>query len=308
MASLVRTVLGDLEPSALGATAVHEHLLTEPRAGQGDDLRLDDEERMAAELVRFREAGGEAILEATTPEFGRNPAGLRRLSGRTGVAVVAVTGHQHEDFWRGVLELESVSEEELTERFLRDLTEGMDGTEARAGAIKVGTSLDEVTPAEHKVIRAAAAAQRATGAPIVTHTTAGTAALAQVEALEAAGADLSRVCVGHLDRRLVWEEHLALARRGVFLGYDQISKEKYAPDAERARFVGRLAEEGHAGQVVLGGDLARRSYHPSYGGGPGLAHLLEGFLPLLIAQGLSAEAARALVVDNPARLLAWEVT
>jgi phosphotriesterase-related protein len=129
----------------------------------------------------------------------------------------------------------------------------MDGTDVRAGVIKVGSSLDRVTELEHRVIRAAAAAQRETGAPITTHTTAGTAAIQQVRALEAAEADRSHVGVGHLDRRLVWDDHLALARTGVFLGYDCVGKEQYQPDAERVRFIVRLAEAGHARQVLLAG-------------------------------------------------------
>jgi phosphotriesterase-related protein len=129
----------------------------------------------------------------------------------------------------GALDLEATPERALVFGFVRDLTVGMDGTDARAGVIKVGSSLDRVTEPEARVIRAAVAAQRETGAPITTHTTAGTAAMEQVRALEEAGADLSHVCVGHLDRRLVWEDHLALARTGVFLGYDCVARSSTSP-------------------------------------------------------------------------------
>lgn len=305
MQGFVRTVVGDLSPSELGVTYVHEHLLTEPRAGQGRDLHLDDEDKMASELDAFVELGGSGILEATVPEFGRSPEGLRRLAGRTGVNIVAVTGHQQEDFWRGVEPVDCLSEGQLAEQFAGDLLQGMEGTGVRAGAIKVGTSLGEITPAERRVIRAAARAQRATGAPIVTHTTAGTMALDQARALESAGADLTKVCVGHLDRRLRWEEHLDVARTGVYLGYDQVSKEKYGEDEERARFVTRLAEAGYGHRICLGGDLARRSYHPAWGGGPGLTYLLGSFVPLLLRHGMGESAVRRLLVDNPARLLTW---
>jgi 5-phospho-D-xylono-1,4-lactonase len=166
---------------------------------------------------------------------------------------VAATGHVCEHYWRGAFDLEDTPERELVSRLVQDLTEGMDGTDVRAGVIKVGSSLDRVTELEHRVIRAAAAAQRETGAPITTHTTAGTAAIQQVRALEAAEADRSHVGVGHLDRRLVWDDHLALARTGVFLGYDCVGKEQYQPDAERVRFIVRLAEAGHARQVLLAG-------------------------------------------------------
>jgi 5-phospho-D-xylono-1,4-lactonase len=306
MSGFVRTVLGDVASEELGPTYAHEHLLTRP-AGEhvrdDPDLVLGDEQRAAAELRLFLQAGGRALVEATTAELGRDAVGLRRLAQRTRVHVVAATGHVCEYYWRGALDLDDTPERELVSRLVRDLTEGMDGTDVRAGVVKVGSSLDRVTEPEHRMIRAAAAAQRETGASITTHTTAGTAAIQQVRALEAAGADLSHVCVGHLDRRLVWDDHLALARTGVFLGYDCVGKEQYQPDAERVRFIVRLAEAGHARQVLLAGDMARRRYLRAWGGGPGYPFILRDFLPRLRAAGLTDAA--ALVVVNPARFLTW---
>jgi phosphotriesterase-related protein len=309
MSGFVRTVLGDIAPEALGPTYGHEHLLTRPAGEQvrdDPDLVLDDEQRASTELELFRQAGGRALVEVTTAELGRNTPGLRRLAWRTGAHIVAATGNICEHYWRGALDLDETPERQLIAGFVRDLTEGLDGTDIRAGVIKVGSSLDRVTGAERRVIRAAAAAQRETGAPITTHTTAGTVALEQVRVLQAAGADLSRVCIGHLDRRLVWDEHLALARSGVFLGYDCIGKEQYQPDAERVRFILRLAEGGHARQVLLAGDMARRRYLRAWGGGPGYRFILREFLPRLRAAGLGHEDARALVLANQARFLAWQ--
>ena len=45
-------------------------------------------------------------------------------------------------------------------------------------------------------------------------------------------------------------------------------------------------------------DLARRSYWPSLGGGPGLTYLLERFVPRLEAAGLG-EVAKAALTGNP---------
>jgi predicted metal-dependent phosphotriesterase family hydrolase len=308
MNGLVRTVAGDVAPEALGPTYGHEHLLTRPAGEQvrdDPDLVLDDEQRTAVELRTFVQAGGRALVEATTVELGRDPAGLRRLARRTGVHVVAATGHVCEQYWRGALDLEAKPERALVFGFVRDLTVGMDGTDVRAGVIKVGSSLDRVTDPEARVIRAAGAAQRETGAPITTHTTAGTAAMAQVRALERAGADLSHVCIGHLDRRLVWTDHLELARTGVFLGYDCVGKEQYQPDADRVRFILRLVEAGHGRQVLLAGDMARRRYLGAWGGGPGYGFILREFLPRLRAAGLDDADARTLVVANPASFLTW---
>jgi predicted metal-dependent phosphotriesterase family hydrolase len=304
----IRTVLGDIAPEDLGATYCHEHLLTAPAphlAGADRDLVLDDPARARAELDSFRAAGGRAIVEVTTPEFGRSPDGLRRLAAATGVHIVATTGHVSEEYWRGVLDLDARSEQELTAEFEADLTDGMSGTQVSAGVIKVGSSLGAVTAPEAKIMRAAAAAQRATGAPITTHTTAGTAALEQVSTLEAAGADLGRVCVGHLDRRLVWPEHLEIARTGVFVGFDCISKEQYQPDSKRAQYIARLFDAGHGRQICLSGDLARRSYLGAWGGEPGYRYILESFVPLLRRAGLDDDAVHALLVANPASFLSW---
>jgi 5-phospho-D-xylono-1,4-lactonase len=285
----------------------HEHLLTRPgghMVEDDNDLILDDARRALAELEIFRSAGGGSLVEVTTPEFGRDLDGLGDLSRRSGVAIVGVTGHVSETYWRGVLDLEATPESELVNEFLHDLTTGT-SRGARAGVIKVGSSLDCVTPTEERIMRAAAIAQRETGAPITTHTTAGTAALDQVRILEAAGADLGKVCIGHLDRRLVWADHLALAREGVFLGYDCISKEKYEPDWKRVDFIVRHSDAGFASQILLSADMARRSYLESWKGAPGYRYILEVFVKRLHRAGLSSSNVDRLLIDNPARFLTW---
>jgi phosphotriesterase-related protein len=301
-------VLGDVGPEALGAVYYHEHVITRPRGewtGGDPDLVLDDEARALEELRGFREAGGGTIVDASPEELGRDPEALRRVSAASGVQVVATTGHICEAYWRGAIELAARSEEDLVEAFVRDLTVGLDGTDVRAGVIKVGSSEGGPTALERHVMGAGAAAHRATGAPIITHTTAGTAPLAQLDVLLEAGVDPGRVCVGHLDRRVDVPEHAEVARRGAYVGYDCVGKERYLPDAERVRSILELVEAGFGDRILLGGDMARRSDLRSWGGGPGYAFILGTFLLRLVAAGLPEERARALVVDNPARFLPW---
>lgn len=131
-------------------------------------------------------------------------------------------------------------------------------------------------------------------------------ALEQVALLTGEGVEPSRIIIGHIDLRLEWDFVLALARTGVFIGFDQISKAQYAPDSRRAEFVARLVAEGHGGQLLLSGDLARRSYWHSYGlGGAGFTHIPRVFAPMLRESGLAEETVRGLLVDNPARALAF---
>jgi phosphotriesterase-related protein len=308
MSGFVRTVLGDLPAGALGFTSSHEHLVTSPGdafRGGDEDLLLDDPVAAAVELTRFAAAGGRAVVEVSTEEFGRDAAALARLSLRSGVHVIAATGHVCEAQWAGVVDVGARDDVELEAELTRDLLEGIPGSGVRAGVIKVGSSEGTASATERRVLAAAARVQRRTGAPIVTHTTRGTAAVEQAELLLAAGADPAHVQIGHQDLRLDAATHRELLALGVTIAFDGCGKERHAPDGERIEHLLALLRDGHGDRIVLGGDMARRSDWTAFGGGPGLTHLPWRIVPWLIAAGADPAAARALVVENPARLLGW---
>jgi 5-phospho-D-xylono-1,4-lactonase len=300
---MIRTVLGDVDAAEFGPVLPHEHLLTDPPPSVADpDFRMDSEDAAIVELRSFRLAGGRAIIEMSPRDYGRNPAGLKRLSEATGVHIVCVTGWHKDKFCRPWVAEREV--DDLADEMIREITEGIDATGVRAGVIKIGTSLNQITPAEDKVFRAAARAQRATGVAISTHTEVGTMGLEQVALLRAEGVPADKIVVGHTDHRLDIDYHRELLATGVTLGYDQISKEKYAPDSRRVAFILRLVEEGYANRLLLSTDLARRSNWPSYGnwGGPGLTFIPWRFVPWLVASGLDPAVVDTMLVHNPARV------
>lgn len=300
----IRTVLGDIDPTELGVCYPHEHVLCSPPATVKDrDLEMASESAAIQELTWFHQAGGRGLVELSPADYGRNAPGLARVSQATGVHIVCVTGHHKTAFSGPWVHDKSI--DELADRFARDVTEGVDGTSIKAGAIKAASSLDVITPDEEKVFRAAARAQRVTGAPITTHTEAGTLGLEQIQLLSAEGVRPDRILIGHVDRKLEWDYHVAMLKTGVTLSYDQINKEKYVPDRQRVEFIVQLVKAGFGKQLVLAGDLARKSYWPSYntGGGPGLTYILWRFVPWLRSEGLSEDAIQDLLVNNPARVL-----
>jgi len=308
----IHTVGGEIDPDQLGVTYCHEHLATMP--GQhllekmgGDDLILEDMAKSAEELEIFKRAGGQAVVDCTTTEYGRNADKLAGLQRDTGVNIICSTGHIMEGYWRGVEDIDGRSSESLLDEMLTDLTDSIpDSDGVRAGVIKLGSSKDKVLPEEDKMIRAGVEAQKLTGAPIQTHTTAGTIPLEQVRIFDDAGADPEHTMIGHLDRRLDWDDHLAVAKAGYRLGFDCISKEHYQPEAQRIEFIRRLVEEGHEEQIMLSGDIARRSYMTAYGGGPGYSYILWRFIPWLHQVGVPESATRKMVVDNPKNFYAWK--
>lgn len=302
--AIIRTVRGDIPPDSLGITYLHEHLIGASLKSDGDpDLRLDSEAAASYELTLFRLAGGTGLVEMSPGDYGRNPLALKRLSEVSGVHIISVTGFIKASSADPLVEGKSVNQ--IADAMIRDVQEGMDGTTIRAGIIKAGSSLNKITANEEKIFRAAACAHRETGAPISTHTEAGTMALEQIELLRSEGVSPERLLIGHMDRKLDWEYHLAVANTGVTLGYDQFSKEKYFPDHQRVDFIVRMVRSGFGAQLALSGDLARRSDLVSYGGGPGYTFILWRILPWLRKSGLSAEDIHTLMVKTPRRLLAF---
>src|SRR2546430_4900100 len=216
--SMVQPVLGPLPAGDLGLTVSHEHLLCRPPASVSDadpDLVLDVQEAALTELAAFKAAGGNAVVEVTPVDYGRDLDGLVALSRRSGVHVVAATGLHKDQF--SAPYTARFDEDQLADLFMRELHTGVNGV--RCGVIKLGSSLDQITPGERKAFTAAALGQRATGAPITTHTEAGRLALEQLELLIGAGADPERIIIGHLDRLLGTYHHQELLRTGAYVPY-----------------------------------------------------------------------------------------
>jgi 5-phospho-D-xylono-1,4-lactonase len=324
---IVRTVLGDIAPDDLGLTLGHEHLIARPPADVRDaDLRLEDEDAAVRELASFREAGGGAVVEMTTVDYGRDTAALQRVSRASGVHVVAATGFNKGRFADPIVERHSDDEivawmvaevrvgampyapvEEVTLAPGGGGRRGDGGGGIRAGLIKASTSRDGPGPHEQRVLAAAVAAHHATGAPIGTHTERATWALEQARHFVDGGVPPQQVLIGHCDFRPELAFLLELAATGVHIGLDQFAKAKYLSDEARVRLVAGLAAEGRLRQVILSGDLARKSYWPAYGyaDASGFAHLPSSVAALLRAEGLTAADVDVVLRENPRRWLSF---
>jgi phosphotriesterase-related protein len=310
--SVVRTLLADIPASILSTTYFHEHLIAQPPRfweGWAPDLVLDDAEAISREIVDFQAIGGNCIVDGTAVDYGRDIAALIKVAERTHCHIVATAGYNKAPYFPP--EIEGASTDQLQERALRDCREGMDGTTSRSGILKFGTSYYHMTRSEERAARAICRVQRATGLPLYTHTESGSFALEQIELLVSEHVDLTHVCIGHLDRNPDPWYLGEVAKTGVFLGFDQISKLKYFPDSVRVERILELVRAGYGRRILLSGDMARRSYLRAYGGGPGYRYIAMSFVPRLVAQfrecGGSTSAAERLgedlLVNNPREFL-----
>lgn len=302
------TVRGPIEAFEIGYTLCHEHLLCDLwKIVQTYDGILDDERLAIRELDAYREAGGRTVVDVTSGGLGRNPLALRRISEATNVNIVLGAAWYREGVYPSIVyELDSAS---LAECIVKEITEGVDGTDVRAGVIgEIGTERKFITPAQERVFRASARAHLRTGATIVTHTTHfGELALEQIALLREEGVKPTGIVISHLGDRMNRDHLLAIARTGVYLGIDNIGYlgDGYPSDEVRAANVKMLIENGHLSQIMLSGDVCMKTHLHAYGG-KGYDHVLLRFLPLLRKLDVTSEQLHAMTVINPGR--AFDIT
>lgn len=274
----IQTVLGDIKPEDMGMTYAHEHLISQPPRRISDldpDLILDSIDASVQEIALFQNVGGKTICDATAIDYGRNINAIAEVSRRAKINVIATTGFNKALYFEKWIS--DTPLEQLQERMLKDITLGIDGTNYKAGMLKFGTSYGLMRDDEVKTARAVCRVQRETEAPLFTHTESGTIGLDQIELLKEERVNLERVCIGHQDRNPdIWNIK-KIASSGCFISIDQISKVKYYTDQVRIDLIIDLALQGFQRQILISGDLARRSYLKAYGGGPGLGYIAGPF-------------------------------
>ena len=314
----LRAVTGDIDSTAVGVCYAHEHIIIDPSFTTfcNPDFLLDSVDLACADVSEFREAGGKTLVDSMPCGGGRNPVKLAQISARTGVNIVCPTGlHLHKYYPPGHW-AEHLSIEEMAELFISEIEIGIDArdfngpailrTPHKAGLIKVATSGDQPTPHERKVIEAAVIAHKKTGAPILTHTEQGIGALEQVRLFQEFGASLGHVVISHTDRKPDSAYHKEILSTGVMLEYDSGFRWPANAGNPTLALVLTMFAEGFGEQILLGMDAARRKYWHSYGGNPGLAFLLQDFVPRLRSGGLKQSDIDAIFGLNPQRCYCFD--
>ncbi len=343
----VRTVTGDIAPAELGITLPHEHLLltryrwrraaglplpdigNDPRSHQPitletsawvrrygkhpDEPNLTDEQVAIREASRFVAAGGRTIVDATNTDLSRDPGALVRIGAATGLNIVMGAGHYLGSYHP--LDMDTRTADELADEIVRDITIGADGTAIRSGIIgEVGLE-HPMTPNERKSLRAAARAQRLTGAPLLIHPGRDRRSpFDAVEVVRDAGGDLSHTVIAHIDRTLFSLDDMSrLAETGVYLEFDLFGQEssyyQYAPidmpnDATRVDYLIALLEAGFGDRLLISQDICRKTSLVTWGGW-GYAHILENVVPIMRRKGITEVDIDRLLIHNPARMLTF---
>ena len=299
-AGVVQTVQGPLDASKLGFTLTHEHVGSSSAKIFGG--RANSVAKAVDKLKEARDAGINTIVDVTTLDIGRDIRFREEISRKSGMQIVASTG-QHL-YAPESLNVRTV--EEITELFLREIEQGIEDTDIKAGVIKVAARSDAMTPAEEKVFKAAARASKATGVPIETHTHARRrAGEKQAEIFDAEDVSPARVSLGHSDDTDDMNYLIGLAKRGYTLGMDHIyrgmAQGEKVPWQRRAEYIKQLVDAGFVDKIFLSndwvfGDVEREKLNPD-----GLLFTTRKTIPYLKQIGVSQREIHAMTVENPKR-------
>jgi len=306
----VQTVLGPIDPAALGITLPHEH--TQIALWQIPD-RWDywqltrDQPVILEELAAFREAGGRSLVDLTLPGVGRDPVWLADIARASGLNVVMGCGWYRGAYYPPEALIDRRSVDSLADELVAEASEGVGETGVRPGVIgEIGTDKPWLSAQEERVHRAAARAARRTGLAITTHGVLSAVGLDQLRVFEEEGADPARVVIGHADSYPVLEHHLAIVERGACVEFDFLGMSFSAVERHgEGRVIGLLCEllsRGHVERVLLSQDVCHDSQLTRYGGN-GYTYLARTFLPRLREAGVSEAEIETMTVANPRRIL-----
>jgi len=287
---------------------MHEHIIV---ASAGIPLNYPEllganfMERIVDGLTQAKEGGIDTVVDATTLDLGRDVTVLAEASRLTGVNIIACTG-----WWLEIPRfLAGVSADQLAELFIREIQEGISGTDIKAGILKAASDILGVTPAEEPVLRAVARAHLETKVPIMLHSySPGRVGEQQLAILKEEGVDLRRVKVDHSNDTTDVEYLIWLLDQGCYLGLDRYPGHNVSPLA-RTKTMRALIDAGYGDRLLPSHDWSlaqieaetpimakeeRELRNPH-----GYLYMKKVVFTQLREMGVSEETLNSLFVDNP---------
>ncbi len=368
MSQKIMTVCGPISPLQLGFTSMHEHVFSDCSMFRSrvrkksflpcrhtikaedqltlenrsnlrhnillslDNMKLDDELVMTAELADFKARGGNSLLEVSAPGIRSSSDDLivlRRISEATGVNIIASTGLYAEDTWP--LQYHTMTFEEFRNFLKREIAQGIGDTGILPGHIKAAYEVP--TEQLDSYLQAAALVSSETGISLQVHlgtdVTADEVRQHVLPPLLRGGCIPEKTILCHIQflmgflsiKELVNNPghvpfdisfHRELLAKGFILSFTPMGFEAdneplgiaHYPDWYSLSGIMTLIKDGYADQLVIGNDIFTK-LATRHGGGDGYSRLIDFIVPALEQCGVSDRDIHKIVVENPARILAF---
>jgi phosphotriesterase-related protein len=309
----ILTVTGAIDPSDLGTTLTHEHLLVDFIGADSTGYHRWNRDTVVRSVGPFLEEikplGVQSFVECTPAYLGRDPLLLKQLSEQTGMQILTNTGYygaRNNKFIPGkVFEMDA---EALAALWTDEYRNGIDGTGIRPGFIKIGVDANDTLSDKHRLlIEAAALTHKVTGLVIASHTGPETPAFDQLDVLENHDVPASAFIWVHAQSG-TQESNIRAAERGAWISLDNVNAARDNNPGARfstAWYVERLSAMKEAGlldRVLISHDAGW--YRPGEPGGGtfrGFTDVFTTLVPALQERGFTGTEINQLLAVNPSK-------
>src|SRR4030042_1248064 len=207
-AEYIMTVNGPIQPSEMGPTLTHEHVLVDFIGA--DSIMYSHWNRdsviskLMPVLLQAKESGVTTFFECTPKYLGRDPLILKQLSQKTGLNFITNTGY-YGAYNRYLPEsMFTVDAMILADEWIAEFHNGIEDTGIKPGFIKIAVNPDDtLSPPDKTLITAAAFTHLATGLTIASHTGPEKPAFAQIDIFREINVDPSAFIWVHAQRGTV---------------------------------------------------------------------------------------------------------
>jgi len=309
--SMVQTLTGPVPPEKLGLTLIHEHLLYGVIPAELNSRSLE------IVVANLRDAARVGIDTITCLSPERDIKLYSQLAEQSPVRLIASTGSYV--YAHCSPALQSMNEEQMVARMVRDINSGIDGSKLRAGIIKVAGNKSPLTDWEKMSFRAAGRAQKETGVPVGTH--AIYAPRDQFDILVSAGADPHKCFFSHIEAEFGWQgrnlqqqtDYLVdLAKDGGSLLFNNFGLTLDTPWPDLVFILRSLFDRGLANRILISVDSAWEwkngkpviQHSEKYPGAMDrtYSYMMTDVVPALLKAGFSDHDIKTFLVDNPRRM------
>jgi len=299
----IQTVRGRIKPNQLGMTLIHEHIMVDfIGADKVDKNRYNSDEVfevMLPYLKEIRELGVTGFAECTPMFIGRDPVLLKKLSESADMHILTNTGMYKEPYLPKYA-FEKTAEE-LAQMWIKEIEQGIEDTQIKAGFIKIAVNPGSLIPIQQKIVHAAAITSKATGATIASHTGHGVAVMETLDILKSENVPLDKFIFVHAGGEGDTKYHLSVAEQGAYVEYDNISE----GEANRCvQLIKMMLDKGHEDRLLLSQDAGWYNVGQPKGGSiRGFAYLIRDFVPLMEQSGIDKKTIDKILISNSAKAL-----
>ncbi len=304
------TTSGRVPANTMGKALIHEHILVDfIGADRITPERWKREEvirKVLPYLLEIKQHGVTTFMDCTPAYLGRDVKLLKELSTPSGLQILTNTGY-YGAVGNKYLPPQAFTEamEQISDRWISEFENGIDGTGIRPGFIKIGVDPGPLSTLHQKLIQASGRTHLKTGLTICSHTGMSTPAFEQIEVLRNMNISPSAFVWTHAQNETDTSLHVKAAKEGTWISLDGMGWGDIKKYVENLRI---LKSGGCLDRVLISHDAGWYKPGEQDGGSfTGYTKIFTELIPLLVKSGFTKRELKQLLEYNPAKAFAIQV-